>query len=110
MYLYQHTHTYTDTIQFGTRMHRRVSAKKLQTGPSARRGKPVPLRGRCVSCYAEAPLPESGYKIFMSNGKSITQTTLACDVCRVLLCRNCFLHVYDHHKCGQRHDTVILSF
>ena len=75
-----------------------------------RRRKYVTMRGRCVSCYVMAPASEGGgRKLTMTNGKLIPQAAFACDVCRVHLCRDCFFHVYDHHKCGKLYDSVILK-
>ena len=43
------------------------------------------------------PVPDGGgTKRFMSNGDRIPSVTLACDVCRIPLCKNCFYHVHDH--------------
>ena len=96
--------------EFGNRIHRRVPTKELCSGPSTRRGAYVALRGRCVECYDRAPMPASGRgrKEFMSDGKRIPCVFYACDVCRKHLCRDCFHHVYDHHRQGRSFDTVTL--
>ena len=108
-----HSHTFAriGVVQIGSRIHRRVPTTELRSGPSSRRGSYVSLRGRCVECYHRAPVPASGSgeKKQLSNGKSIPQTTYACDVCRKLLCRDCFHHVYDHRQRGRKYDTVILK-
>ena len=93
-------------------MHRRVHTAYLRTGPQTRRGRYVPLKGRCVSCYALAPPSTHGSrrKIYMQDGSRIPQTTYACDVCRVLLCKQCFYdsNRYDHRTLGQVSDFVVL--
>ena len=70
----------------------------------------VALRDRCVKCYVRAPIPASvrGSKQFMTDGKRIPCVFYACDVCRKHLCRDCFHHVYDHHKHGRSFDIVTL--
>ena len=83
----------------------------LRTGTQTRRGRYLAARGRCVQCYADAPIPsadDDGHKRTMSNGASIKQVCYACDVCRVLLCRKCFHHVYDHRSRGMPVETVTL--
>ena len=106
-----HTNTRTGVIQFGNLIHRRVPTNaELRSGPSTRRGVHVALRGRCVECYDRAPIPASGRgrKEFMSDGKRIPCVFYACDVCHKHLCRDCFHHVYDHHRQGRSFDTVTL--
>ena len=99
----------TGVIQVGSRVHCRVPTEKLRSGPSTRRGAYVALRARCVECYARAPAPVSGGpKMLLSNGKCIPAVMYACDVCRKHLCRDCFHHVYDHHKRARRYDTVTM--
>ena len=98
-------------IMLGNVLHRYLPTKKLQTGPSTRRGRRVPLRGRCVSCYALAPVPTtttSKRKTKMQDGRSIPNVTYACDACRVLLCKNCFWNVYDHRNGGKPCDMVVV--
>ena len=96
-------------LQIGCRVHYRVPASSLNVGPSSRRGRHVAMRSRCASCYAQAPVPEGGgSKIKMSNGDNIPSVTYACNVCRVLLCQQCFWHVYDHRKCGLPSDSLHL--
>jgi len=96
-------------IRVGNKVHYRVSTKALQHGPSCRRGRPVPLQSRCVSCYAQAPVPVGGGgKIRMSDGKYIPNVQLACNVCRVVLCKSCFHNVYDHRQGGKPYDCVTL--
>ena len=95
-------------LQIGCTTHRRVLTSELRKGPSTRRGKPVPKRGRCVSCYARAPVPTTGSKRkkYMHNGDTIPVVSYACDVCRVVLCNTCFWHVYDH-RCRGRPSGVL---
>ena len=96
-------------IIVGSRVHRRVATKYLQSGPSVRRGRHVPLRSRCVCCYARAPRPiGGGRKTKMSDGKNIPNVQFACDVCRVVLCSSCFSNIYDHRNGGKPCDSVIL--
>ena len=98
-------------IAIGKVIHRRVQSKTLRSGPATRRGRAVPRRGRCVSCYALAPVPTTGTtkrKSKMQDGKSIPTVTYACDVCRVMLCSNCFWHVYDHRDGGKPCDMLIV--
>ena len=97
-------------IMIGNVLHRHRPTKMLQSGPSTRRGRPIPLRSRCVSCYALAPVPTSASKrkTKMQDGKSIPNVTYACDICRCVLCKNCFWNVYDHRKGGKPCDMVIV--
>lgn len=84
-------------------------AASLNIGASSRRGRRVAERGRCSNCYSLAPTPVGGgRKTKMTNGDSIPNTVYACDVCRVLLCKQCFWHVYDHRKRGNPTDTLHL--
>ena len=97
-----------DGKQVGCTTHKLVRTSTLQTG-HAGRGRPVALRGRCVQCYAYAPVPSGGgRKTTMDDGKCIPKTRFACDVCRVLLCRSCFYNVYDHRQRGVPDDTITL--
>ena len=97
-----------DGLQIGCTTHRLVSTKELQKGHAAR-GRAVPLRGRCVQCFAYAPTPSSGgRKVKMCDGSYIPTTRFACAVCRVLLCNDCFWNVYDHRKRGVPVDTLTL--
>ena len=94
-----------DGMQIGGVIHRHVSSKSLQS----RRGRRVALRSKCVSCYANAPTPEGGgRKLRTSTGVTIPHATYACDVCRVLLCKDCFWNVYDHRDRGKQCDFVVL--
>ena len=97
-------------MQIENKIYRRVSSDKLRSDTYTRRGRYVVKRGRCVSCYVLVPTPESGggRKSLMSNGDPIPQTTLACDVCRVLLCRDCFYDgsKFDHRTGGHKFDIV----
>ena len=102
----QYTHI---GIQIGCRIHRRVLSSSLNEGPASRRGKRVPVRSRCVCCYARAIVPEGGgRKTKMLNGDAIPNVTYACDVCREPLCKNCFQSGYDHRKRGKPSDFVTL--
>ena len=95
----------------GSRLHRRRPTKELQKGPAARRGRKVPNRGRCVCCYVNAPkVAPDKRKTKMEDGKNIPVVTLACDVCRKLLCRSCFYNplVYDHSSNGKLYESVTL--
>ena len=105
---HRHVTPLPGVIQIGNRFHRRVPVAKLNCGPSARRGKHLAARARCVECYDRAPPPKTDIvrKKFMSDGKCIPQTTYACDVCRKHLCRDCFHHAYDHGKGGRRFESV----
>ena len=97
-----------DGLQVGCTTHKFVPAKTLQTGHAAR-GRAVPLRGRCVQCFAYAPVPiEGGRKLKMTDGTYIPTTRFACNVCRVVLCKSCFWNVYDHRKRGVPVDCVTL--
>ena len=46
----------------------------------------------------------------MRDGSRIPQSTYACDVFRVLLCKQCFYDEtrYDHLTLGHVYDTVVL--
>ena len=103
------THVHVGFI-LGNVLHRHRPTKELQTGPSTRRGRHVPLRGRCVSCYALAPVPTTGStrKTKMQDGRSIPNVTYAYDICRVLLCENCFWNVYDHRQGGKPCDMIVV--
>ena len=105
------THVHVGFI-LGNVLHRHRPTKELQTGPSTRRGRHVPLRGRCVSCYALAPVPTTGSrrKTKMQDGRSIPNVTYACDICRVLLCKNCFWNVYDHRQGGKPCDMIVVRW
>ena len=97
-------------VMLGNVLHRHRPTNELQSGPSTRRGRSVPLRGRCVSCHSLAPLPTTGAKrkTKMQDGRSIPNVTYECDICRVLLCKNCFWNVYDHRKGGKPCDMIIV--
>ena len=105
-------HTPEGVVQVGNIMHRRKHTSELKTGPQTRRGRYIASRGRCVQCYADAPTtltPDTGCKRAMTSGVSIPQVCYACDVCRVLLCRNCFQHRYDHRSRGMSVEYVTLT-
>ena len=93
----------SDGKQIGCVTHRRVHTKTLQGG----KGRVVPLRSRCVNCYAAAPAPiDDVRKTYMSDGSIIPSVTFACDVCRVVLCKTCFWSVYDHRQRGKPVEYV----
>ena len=94
-----------DGMKVGGVTHRFVCSKDLQS----RRGmEPVAHRGRCVSCYANAPPPQTGgRKTHNGRGRRITTTTYACDICRKLLCKSCFWNVHGHRQRGV-HDFIYL--
>ena len=97
----------SEGMKVGGVIHRRVPTAALQSGPQSRRGRPVSLRGRCVCCYANAPQPMDGSrKKLTRDGSCIPQTSFACDVCRVLLCKSCFWNVHDHRQRGVVNDFV----
>lgn len=99
-------------MQVGKVMHRRKHTDELKTGPQTRRGRFIAGRGRCVQCYADAPMPracDDGRKRTMASGVSIPQVCYACDVCRVLLCRTCFHYRYDHRSRGMPVEYVTLA-
>ena len=83
-------------VQIGCKTHTRMHVDKLRFGAANRRGRYLPERGRCVSCYVSAPIPDGGGRKI----DSVPQVCYACDVCRVLLCRDCFHHGYDHSTRG----------
>ena len=104
-----YTNTHTGSITVGRKVHSRVPTKTLQSGPGARRGRSVPLRSRCVCCYAHACVPVGGgRKMRMQDGSIIPNVTFACNICRVVLCKSCFDHVYDHRTGGKPQDCVTL--
>ena len=96
------------TVQVGRRTHSRVHTDELRSGPSSRRGTYVSATGRCVQCYATAPIPSKGRKTHLFNGKTIPRVCYVCNVCRVHLCRHCFSNVYDHARGGKPYQTVTL--
>ena len=101
-------------IMLSNVLHRHLPTKKLQTDPSTRRGRRVPLRGRRVSCYALDPIPTitvNKRKTKIQYVRSIPNAIYACDVCRVFLCKNCFLECvqqYDHRKGGETCDMIVV--
>ena len=109
--MYVLTHTYTGVL-VNKKRHRHRPTVELCSGPQTRRGRYVPNKGRCVSCYALESTLElgGGRKVLMCNGSRIPQSTYACDVCRVLLCRKCFYDDtrYDHRTLGNVYDSVVL--
>ena len=120
MHTHNSTHTHTSrtsthmrtchaftAVQIRRRTHQRVHTDTLRSGVTVRRGRYISERGRCVNCLAHAPMPDTGRKSKLSNGKWIPYVTYACDVCRVHLCRACF-PVYHHHKGGKPAESVTL--
>ena len=97
----------TVIVTVGRRTHRRVHADELRSGTSARRGRYVSARGRCVQCFATAPVPSIGRKLKLVDGKTIPHVHYACDVCRVHLCRTCFT-LYDHSRGGKPRESLTL--
>ena len=98
-------------VAIGTRLHKHVPSKTLQDARGGARK--VALRGRCVSCYARAPMSlqtSSKRKTHMRNGDPIPRTSYACNVCRVLLCKTCHDNVYDHRCGGTPHHTLIVRW
>ena len=98
-------------VLINRRLHRRKPTDELRSGPQTRRGRYVAKKGRCVSCYALAPPSHGGgRKKTMCDGSKISQSTYACDVCRVLLCKRCFYDEtrYDHRTLGHVYDSVVL--
>ena len=61
----------TVIVTVGRRTHRRVHADELRSGTSARRGRYVSARGRCIHCLATAPVPSTGRKLKLADGKTI---------------------------------------
>ena len=51
--------------------------------------------------------PTSGHKFKFECGKNISNVYYACDVCRVHLCRSCFV-LNDHHKGGKSFEFITL--
>ena len=96
-------------VRIGSRTHNRVHTDTLRSGVSARRGKYISERGRCVQCVAQAPKPTMGRKFKLVSGKSIPNVYYACDVCRVHLCRSCFA-LYNHRKGGKPCESVVLRW
>ena len=98
-------------VLINSRLHQRKPTAALRSGPQTRRGRYVAKKGRCVSCYALAPPAHGGgRKKTMRDGSKIPQSTRACDVCRVLLCKRCF---YDETRCDHRTlgrvcDSIVL--
>ena len=95
-------------LLIGSKLHQHVPSKDLQeTRGGATK---IPLRSRCVSCYARAPTPAGGgRKKMMRGGDLIPNVTKACNVCRKLLCKNCFWNIYDHRCGGNPCDSLILK-
>ena len=98
----------TEGVVIGTTLHERWPTKLLQDGRGGARK--VPLRGRCVSCYARAPVPlgKSKRKTKMHNGDSIPCVSFACNKCRVLLCQTCHDNIYDHRCGGVPHHILVV--
>ena len=66
-------------VLIGTTLHERWPTRLLQDGRGG--------RGRCVNCYARAPVPpgKSKRKTKMHNGDTIPNVSFACNKCRPML-------------------------
>ena len=104
--MYIVTYVHIGVVQVGRKIHSRLHVDFLRFGAANRRGRYLPERGRCVSCYASAPLSDKGSITIKVEG--VAQVCYACDVCRVLLCRDCFHNVYDHSTRGVPVEYVTL--
>ena len=104
MYCYSPVYVNAGIVQIGNKTHSRMHVDHLRFGAANRRGRFLPARGRCVSCYSSAPVTDDGSKVM----KGVSQVCYACYVCRVLLCRECFHNVYDHSTRGVPAEYVTL--
>ena len=96
---------FTGIVQISRKTHSRLHVDYLLFGVANRRDRFLSVRGQCVSCYTSAPMSDGGGR----KTKGVPQVCYACDVCRVLLCRDCFHEKYDHYSRGlpQEHVTLV---